>query len=158
MDSLGERAKLFDMSEFIIKEAFPNLADQNLAVTSPKTPEYNCIAWAAGDMSAWWWPDANYQYFWPEEVPRNESLSAFKYLFENLGYQECETDDYEEGFEKIAVYSDMNNKITHASKQLRPGIWSSKLGKSEDIEHPFRGLDSNIYGSVALTMKRSNHP
>jgi hypothetical protein len=144
------------MSEIVIKGYFPNLTEQNFAVTSPQTTEYNCIAWAAGDMTAWWWPDLHYQYFWPEEVPRNESLSAFKYLFESLGYQECNNYDYEEGFDKIAIYRDMNYKTTHASKLLSPGVWSSKLGKCEDIEHSFHGLDSDVYGSVALVMKRPN--
>jgi len=156
MDSVGKGAKLSGMTEFAIRKSFPNLTGQNFTITSPETPEYNCIAWVAGDTEAWWWPDANNQYYWPEEVPRNESLRAFKYLFENLGYQECETANYEEGYEKIGIYRDMQNKTTHASRQLRSGVWTSKLGSSEDIEHPFRGLDSSDYGSFFLIMKRPN--
>ena len=54
MDSVGERTKLPAMSEFEIEITFPNLEAGNYAVTSPSTPEYNCIAWAAGDTETWW--------------------------------------------------------------------------------------------------------
>ncbi len=155
MDSVGEGTKLPAMSEFEIEITFPNLEAGNYAITSPSTPEYNCIAWATGDTETWWWPDANNQYYWPDEVARDECLGAFKSVFEKLGYQECETGDYKEGYEKIAIYVDANNKPTHASRQLSSGIWTSKLGQIEDIEHPFYGLDSSKYGSVAVIMKRS---
>jgi len=155
MDPVGEGTKLPAMNEFEIEITFPNLTTGSYAITSPSTPEYNCIAWAAGDTKVWWWPDANDQYYWPDEIARDESLGAFKSLFEKLGYQRCETSDYEEGYEKIAIYVDANNKPTHASRQLSLGNWTSKLGQIEDIEHPFYGLDSPKYGSVAVIMKRS---
>lgn len=154
MDSVGEGTKLPAMSESEIEKTFPGLEVGDYTITSPSTPEYNCIAWAAGDIGAWWWPDANNQYYWPDEVPREESLGAFKDLFEKRGYQECETGDYEEGYQKIAIYIGANNKPTHVSRQLSSGIWTSKLGQIEDIEHPFQGLDSPTYGSVAVIMKR----
>jgi hypothetical protein len=31
-----------------------NLTDENHEVTSPKTIEYNCIAWAANNSTRWW--------------------------------------------------------------------------------------------------------
>jgi len=142
------------MSESEIKKTFPGLEVGNYTITSPSTPEYNCIAWATGDIGEWWWPDANNQYYWPDEVSREESLGAFRDLFEKRGYQECETGDYEEGYQKIAIYVDAKNKPTHVSRQLSSGIWTSKLGQIEDIEHPFQGLDSPTYGSVAVIMKR----
>jgi hypothetical protein len=39
------------------EENFPNLTKQNYHVTSDETGDYNCIAFAAGDESNWWWPD-----------------------------------------------------------------------------------------------------
>ena len=40
-----------------IEAAFPALVGTGYFVTSPATPEYNCIAWAAGETDRWWWPD-----------------------------------------------------------------------------------------------------
>ena len=154
MDSVGEGTKLPAMSESEIEKIFPGLGVGNYTIRSPSTPEYNCIAWAAEDIEAWWWPDANNQYYWPDEVPREESFEAFKDLFEKWDYQECETGDYEEGYQKIAIYVNANNKPTHMSRQLSSGIWTSKLGQIEDIEHSFQGLDSPTYGSIAVIMKR----
>ena len=66
--------------------------------------------------------------------------------------------DFEEGFEKIAIYTTPNGKTTHASKQVSNEIWKSKLGAHYDIEHDFDGLNGWIseqsYGRVACVMKR----
>ena len=151
---MGKGPKIPVMSESEIEISFPNLRTGKYTITSRSSVEYNCIAWAAGDIETWWWPDPNSQYFWPDDVPRHESLDAFKIAFEKLGYVECDDYAYEEDFEKIAIYVDSNSKPTHASRQLSPGIWTSKLGQIEDIEHPFNGLDGSLYGSIALIMRR----
>jgi len=73
-------------------------------MTSPETAEYNCIAWAAGDTSRWWWPDSLESSYWPDDVQRSETLEAFVKAFETLSYTVCDAPEYEEGFEKIASY------------------------------------------------------
>jgi hypothetical protein len=136
-------------------ELFPNLQEKGYDVTSPETPFYNCIAWAAGDTKRWWWPDPNDQYYWPSGVPRNETLQAFIFLFESLGYSVCEASEHEKGFEKIAIYVDYSKgKPTHAARQVAPGRWTSKLGSSADIEHDISGVSGAQYGSIAVIMKR----
>jgi hypothetical protein len=35
---------------------FPRLTPGNHRVTSPATPAYNCVAWAAEDTEHWWQP------------------------------------------------------------------------------------------------------
>lgn len=35
---------------------FPGLQAEGFAETSSPTTDYNCIAWAAGDQTQWWWP------------------------------------------------------------------------------------------------------
>lgn len=35
-----------------LEDLFPNLADGNHEVTSPRTIEYNCIAWAAKKLDS----------------------------------------------------------------------------------------------------------
>ena len=40
-----------------IDAIFPGLRNSAYRVTSPAARDYNCIAWAAGDATRWWWPD-----------------------------------------------------------------------------------------------------
>ncbi len=143
------------MSQQDIEFAFPSLPAQGYAVTSPATADYNCIAWAANNSSTWWWPDPLYLYFWPSDVPRVETLDAFIKAYESLGYSLCQSSDYEEGWEKIALYVDANGKPTHAARQLTTDYWTSKLGRLEDIEHKgLDGLSGSQYGSVSVIMRR----
>ena len=70
----------------------------------------------------------------PEGAPRNESVEAFTIAFGQLGYTTCEDGTLESGFEKVAIY-EANNVVTHMARQLDTGMWTSKLGNGEDIEH-----------------------
>ena len=136
-------------------ELFPSLQEKGFDLTSPETPFYNCIAWAAGDTRRWWWPDPNDQYYWPPGMPRNETLQAFVLLFKELGYSVCENAKHEEAFEKIAIYvDDSTGKPTHAARQVDSGRWTSKLGSLVDIEHDLNGVTGTRYGSVTVIMRR----
>ena len=84
------------------RQKLPNLNAQNHEITSRSTRSYNCIAWAAGDKSRWWWPEG--PYYWPVGAPREKTLSAFLAAFRTLGYEECETDELEGQIEKVAIY------------------------------------------------------
>ena len=142
-------------SKHVFEKSFPNLSKDGYSLTSPKTPEYNCIAWAAGDDGVWWWPDSLYEYYWPSEIPRAETIEAFIKAYEKLGYFVCSNAELENGFEKVAIYADHNKKPTHAARQLNSGHWTSKLGSSEDIAHTtLDGLISDSYGHVAIILKR----
>jgi hypothetical protein len=144
------------MSRQRLEELFSNLRRSDYSIKSSKSVFYNCIAWAAGDDHTWWWPDASGYTFWPDRVPRIVTLDAFIKAFESLGYTVCNNDRYEKGFEKVAIFVDSNQVPTHASKQLRSGIWSSKLGKLEDIEHSLYVVcgPKPAYGSVAVILRR----
>ena len=139
----------------LFKLAFPDLDSEGFQETSPATRQYNCIAWAAGQETQWWWPDPNSAYFWPVGHARTVTLEAFQKAFESLSYQQCAGGTLEEGFEKIAVYA-LAGKPTHAARQLPNGMWTSKLGKSVDITHLLRGLEGPVYGRVTMFMKRPN--
>jgi hypothetical protein len=144
------------MSRQQLERLFPKLIESNYSITSPKSIDYNCIAWAAGSDSVWWWPDQMGYAFWPTGVPIAETLNAFIAAFESLGYEVCNSDQYEEGVEKVAIFVDSNQKPTHATKQLASGIWSSKLGQLEDIQHFLDGVSgpTPAYGSVAVILRR----
>jgi hypothetical protein len=133
---------------------FPELARGHFRVTSSSTPIYNCIAWAAEDDTRWWWPDGDGDYFWPIAVPRTETLDAFKQAYAQLGYEECSEPYLEAGWQKVAIFVDASGVPTHAARQLSNGYWTSKCGRSEDIEHILAGLEGESYGRAVCFMRR----
>lgn len=133
-----------------VKQQFPNLDDSNHFETSPRSTKYNCIAWAAGDCSKFWWPLYAY---WPSGVSTDLTLDSFIAAFKTLGYQSCNGSEYEPNFEKIAIYT-KSGQPTHAARQLVNGRWTSKLGRYVDIEHSIDALDGPAYGSVEAYLKR----
>ena len=152
LNGVGEMDILNSTNE--IAKFFPKLLKDTYSLTSPKTTEYNCIAWAAGENEQWWWPDSNDICYWPSEIPRVETLEAFINAFEKLGYSVCDNEKFENSFEKVAIYA-INKKPTHAARQLPSGRWTSKLGCLEDIEHmTLDDLNGDKYGSVTLILKR----
>ncbi len=44
---------------------------------------------------------------------------------------------------------------THVARQLPSGLWTSKLGNAEDLEHTLDGLAGAVFGHVAAVLKRS---
>lgn len=132
---------------------FPNLADDGYRQTSPPTPCYNCIAWAAGDATQWWEPFPGY--FWPTSpVPQEGTVENLLKAFAAIGYAKCEGVALEAGFDKIAIYA-AHGEYLHAARQLDSGKWTSKLGPEEDIEHDvLHGLEGGEYGQVVCIMKR----
>lgn len=140
-----------------IYRLLPNLQPVDHEITSPTSSRYNCIAWAAGSQSRFWWPtEPNY---WPESAPREVTLEAFKTAFANQGYQLCSDGNLEPGFEKIVLYALSSNGILvpkHAARQLPNGHWTSKLGTLEDIRHPSPDdVAGQLYGNPVVYMKRA---
>ena len=129
---------------------------------SPADWSYNCIAWAMGTKDKPWWPATFGGYKWPKRLPREEpgkeTLSNFIRAFKRLRYKVLLRKDYslEEGFEKVVIYVNENQNPTHAARLLPSGIWTSKIGNEEDIEHVSPGdLEGSKYGTVAVVMKRT---
>jgi hypothetical protein len=136
-----------------LEALFPRLQTGNYQVTSPADRDYNCIAWAANDNESWWWPDPADEDYWPEGVPREETLTAFLAAFATLGFLPGGDEAAEEGFEKLALFVKVGVP-THAARQLPSGRWTSKLGRAEDIEHDLRDIEGDIYGTVAVILRR----
>jgi hypothetical protein len=132
---------------------FPDLLSSSFFITSPTSPKYNCVAWAAEDVNNWWWPDDQGVGHWPKGVPRDETLEAFVQAFATLGYAVCNERALEPGWQKVALYA-LAGKPTHVSRQLANGRWTSKLGPREDLEHDFGSLDGPLYGAAVQVMKR----
>lgn len=151
---MGEEAQII--------EEFPGLAhDPDFKITSPIDTNYNCIAWAVHYNNRWMWPGGvgtkicdGFQ-FWPDGIEDSVDVAAFIKAFAQLGYELCESADFEKGYRKIALYVTPNTtECTHAARQLSNGKWTSKLGKSHDIQHgsPY-SLEGNWYGKVYCIMK-----
>lgn len=137
----------------IRRSSFPRLTDSNFRETSPASIKYNCVAWSAGDSSRWWQPGS----LWPIEASADDvSINALIRMFESLGYESCENVQFEPGFEKVALYAS-GMFYTHAARQLANGLWTSKLGKAEDIEHDTPDvLAGGLYGEVVQIMRRAS--
>ena len=141
----------------------PHLSDRNGAITSPSSRRYNCIAWAAGSVHQWWWPDRRacllgYSY-WPPNIPVELTFEAFFRAYGTLGYILCADGALEQGVEKIAIYGKTTlvgvTEPTHAALQLPDGRWTSKLGPHEDIVHDTLSvIEGPTYGDAVHYMKR----
>ena len=141
------------MSASHLEALFPALAASQYSVTSPQDRRYNCIAWSAGNVRAWWWPAPGG--YWPPGLPRALSVESFVRLFGSLGYAICDDDVVEEGFEKVALYVGADGMPSHVARQLPSGSWTSKLGRLEDIEHASPdGVCGDQYGSVGRIFRR----
>jgi hypothetical protein len=128
-----------------LEQLFPELAGGAYRVTSPQDRDYNCIAWTVGDSHHWWWPgrDVDREY-WRLGVPRERTRGAFVLALSSVGYTVCEGEGLETGYEKVALFVDVDGRPSHAARQLPDGRWSSKLGKMENIEHGLRDLEGTL--------------
>lgn len=130
--------------------SFPNLTPTNHTEDSPMTVAYNCHAWAVGYDDRWFSHDGNW---WPDSVPRGKTLRHYRTAYESIGFRVCQGWDYEEGFDKIAIY-ELRGEVKHTARLLSDGKWTSKMGKAQDITHSVDALDGPFYGQITLFMRR----
>ena len=138
--------------------SFPHLTLDTHRETSPQTPSYNCIAWAAEDVDHWWQEGGDWR---PEDWPADDcGLGSLERLFRTLGYHDCGLDaSHEPTWAKVALYAKGSFEWTHAARQLPSGKWTSKLGKGIDIEHDTpEVVAGGLYGEVMQVMKRGGAP
>jgi hypothetical protein len=132
-----------------------------ITITSSSTEYYNCFAWAASKDDEWWDPNPMREGFWPPDIIRQETLQSYIAAYQTIDYEVCDGEDFEEGFEKIAIYVNDLGKPAHAARQLPGGEWTSKIGRWEDVKHEFaeqfifeiRGRTID-YGNIAVVMKK----
>lgn len=135
-----------------LKRRFPRLASTRFEVTSDDTPKYNCLAWVLGDQENWISPTLFDEdlglYPWPEGVPRENTVDAWMLALESYGFTRCEDASLEPGRDKVAVYWNETTQEIHFALQLASGLWTSKVGRWEDITHELGGLAGDRYGEV----------
>jgi hypothetical protein len=134
---------------------FPRLHGATFRITSPPDDGYNCMSWCAEDVAHWWWPLGDHpELYWPDGVAKEVTVAAFQAAFATLGFADCPSEHLEAGTEKIAIFAKHGTVPTHGARQLPSGLWTSKFGKAEDVEHPLRELEGDLYGTVALVLGR----
>jgi hypothetical protein len=118
---------------------------------------YNCIAFAAGHTDRWWWPHINrFIYYWPPHLPREvvPTPENFIHAFEWKGYTICANGRHKKGIEKVAIFC-RGGLPKHAARQLPSGIWISKCGGLEDIQHEtLSAVEGNDYGKAVVFLHR----
>jgi hypothetical protein len=157
-----------NLSKEKIISLFPLLGfDTNFAITSDASASYNCIAWAFEETGVWMEPGAMWRtpqvdvtYFWPADAEESSEITGIINIFKQRGYNICETWEHEAGYEKVALYvRSWTTRFSHASRELTVGdscgVWTSKLGKGNDICHssPYF-LEGILYGEIYCIMKR----
>ena len=139
-----------------VKNWFPKLAVTRETFTSERNPAYDCFAFAAGDYNNRWnaEPVDIDGVYWPAGARSGKTLDVFMSAYAVLGFARCDDDGVEDGFEKIALYV-LGSTVMHAARQMRDGMWRSKLGPFEDIQHAHpHDVEGRYYGTVAAYMKR----
>src|ERR1044071_4947969 len=101
------------MTDDRLERLFPALKEAGFDVKSPQDSRYNCVAWAAGDATRWWWPAESPFAYWPAGVDREESLTSFIQAFAALGYEPAGSGDHEPEFEKVAIFASREGVPTH---------------------------------------------
>jgi hypothetical protein len=139
-----------------LEHQFPGLRGTNYRITSPPTDAYNCVAWAVGITNQWWWPLSYHgrSVYWPPVAAQAETLDAVREALGSVGFVPCTDSQQETGFEKVALFADSQGIPTHVARQLPGGLWTSKLGQGDDIEHELNALEGHLYGTVVLVMSR----
>lgn len=121
---------------------------------SQSDTSYNCFAWAACSTDRWLEPDHPFGY-WPTDVPSRLILNNLTAVYEKAGFERCESEDLEPGYEKIAIYTDRRGLPRHSARQLDNGKWTSKLGQEEDIEHDtLEAVEGPEYGRPVRYLRR----
>lgn len=136
---------------------FPNSNRKNLFISSQEDTKYNCIAWALGVNNDKFWPNQKQNgYNWPSNISNHHHINSLIEFFESFGFDVCDDGKLEHKLEKIALYVENNNPYepSHASRQLKNGYWTSKIGDSHDLRHTIEALEGGMYGSVYLYMSK----
>ena len=144
-----------DMSSWgqLLIAAFPKLASEDFEIVGEPTTEYNCIAYAAGDTTQWWWPDGTN--YWPPWATLDDRTDSLKDAFSGIGYELCDDGHVEEGYQKAALY-EVEGRFQHASVQMPNGSWRSKMGEGPVIEHRSpESLSGGMYGDATTYMRRA---
>ena len=117
-----------------------------------------------GIRDQWWEPYAaggiaEDRGHWPEGLPHDREPDTLRELFRREGFVDCEDGSLDPALVKIALYRVQDNVgsyiWTHVARQLKTGLWTSKLGSSYEVTHRSTGdLEGELYGAVYAYMAK----
>lgn len=139
----------------------PKLRPDNYRHASEATARYNCLAFANGDSRHLWEAGMHGgRYAWPLGIP--DTLDGWTKIFTDQGYELTDKRDIEEGFEKVAIYVDLEDLLPSHVAITDGRVWKSKIGRLQDIEHTTLDLLEGDryweYGIVERVLRRKMVP
>ena len=97
-----------------------------------------------------------YLSYWPPAAPREYTLEAYEQALATAGFVKCIGDTYDERVTRVALFA-KGAQPTHASRQVSPDQWTSKLGQAEDISHQLDAVSGATYGDPMIHLCRDDH-
>lgn len=151
----------------LLEQQCPGLAAADYSVTSGSTTAYNCVAWAVDDFEQCWSPTPSIPsgagevrapiggYYWPDDLPALMGIATLRELFRRRGFEECETTEHEDGFEKVAIFGD-EIICQHVAVQRPDEPWTSKMGDNADIRHADASdIECGLVGHLQAVLRRN---
>jgi hypothetical protein len=138
-----------------LQARFPRLQTTNYKHASEATARYNCLAFANGDHRHLWEAGKHGgRYYWPPDIA--DTLDGWTEIFTKKGYVLTTVREPEPGFEKVAIYIDLEDLLPGHVAISDGRTWASKLGRIQDIEHTSLDLleGDKQYGIVERILKR----
>lgn len=141
------------MDTKILEKWHPKLQNKNYKIIPTKDlDKFNCFSFVIDIFDDW---SGSSTKIWHN--PNNRYATAKNYIefYSTYGFQVCDNELFEDGYDKIALY-EKDNFITHACKQFN-NMWRSKLGCNVIIEHELEWLSGTVsenYGEIVAIMKR----
>jgi hypothetical protein len=142
-----------DVRDLELEEDCPTLKQCLYKITSPRDSRYNCVSYAVGDLTRFWYDVSVKGYYWPCGAGSAETLQGWTKVFEIHGYRETEDRSLEHEYEKVAIYASADGP-EHVARQKASGVWTSKMGKGVNMEHTLEALEGKFYGQVVKIMRR----
>lgn len=119
-----------------LQKCFPKLVPGTYRRISKATARYNCVAFVNDDDRHWWEPGLpGGRYYWPPNLQQQGTVECWVELFTKQGYELVENRDIEPGFQKVAIFVSTEDMSPSHVARSDGGLWKSKLGKGQDIEH-----------------------
>jgi hypothetical protein len=100
------------------------------------------------------------RYSWPPGIP--DTLDGWTQIFTAQGYALTDSREVEPGFEKVAIYVDLEDLLPGHVAISDGLVWKSKVGRLQDIEHASLDLLEGDkyweYGIVERILRRKIVP
>lgn len=140
------------MAKGAIEADFPSLAGKDYEL-SDEDFNYNCLAFALGDLDHWWEPPIGQGRYWPPGFPNDTTVLTVESIIKIHGFTVELGKETEPSNEAIAIYA-AGDEWEHFAK-FSNGTWSCKLGEGHDVTGvALKDLEGPLYGTVVKILCR----